>query len=90
MVTKSGFGKIIGSHGRRDLRSFPAQSVLPDTAKVSNLFSHSGWNINLVEEVFLPFEADFIKLIPLRGRDRQDKLVWSGTKTGAFSVQSGY
>jgi hypothetical protein len=69
----------------RGFKVISPQSVLPDNAKVSDLFSDSGWNSNLVDEVFLPFEAEYIKLISLRGRDRQDKLVWNGTKTGVFS-----
>ena len=64
--------------------------MLPDSAKVSDLFFDLGWNSKLVDEVFLPFEVEYIKLTSLRGRESQDKLVWSGTKMGGFLVQSAY
>lgn len=43
-----------------------------------------------IDEIFLPFEAEMIKNIPLTKTPTTDKLIWTGTKDGIFSVKSAY
>lgn len=78
-VPRPGSGRIISP-----------RSVLPENARVNDLLSPLGWNKELVEEIFLPFQAEIIFQIPLSRRERNDKLFWHGTKTGIFSVESAY
>uniref|UniRef100_A0A2N9GCH6 Reverse transcriptase domain-containing protein n=1 Tax=Fagus sylvatica TaxID=28930 RepID=A0A2N9GCH6_FAGSY len=66
-------------------------NVLQPTARVCELFSPSfSWNNELIEEIFLPFEADSIKKIPLVGVNKPNRLIWAQTPNGIFSVQSAY
>ena len=45
---------------------------------------------DLVQALFLPFEADTILQIPLSYSFPDDKMVWVGNKWGFFSVKSAY
>jgi hypothetical protein len=66
--------------------------LLPQDALVNSLIidhSHS-WNHRLIDEVFLPHEAETIKAIPLRPSRPKDSWCWTGTTRGVFSVQSAY
>ncbi|KAL0003476.1 hypothetical protein SO802_017257 [Lithocarpus litseifolius] len=48
------------------------------------------WNAARVDAIFLPFEANAIKAIPLSLRDTPDWLYWPKNRNGAYSVKSGY
>ena len=66
-------------------------SRLQENAKVKELLTPSlSWNTKLIEEIFLPFEANLISQIPLRGTHKPDRQVWASTSNGMFSVQSAY
>uniref|UniRef100_A0A2N9EM79 Reverse transcriptase zinc-binding domain-containing protein n=1 Tax=Fagus sylvatica TaxID=28930 RepID=A0A2N9EM79_FAGSY len=66
-------------------------SQFQENAKVKELLTPSlSWNTNLIEEIFLPFEANLISQIPLRGTHKPDRQVWARTSNGMFSVQSAY
>ncbi|KAK7845966.1 hypothetical protein CFP56_008599 [Quercus suber] len=48
------------------------------------------WDPGLVDEVFLPWEAELIKRIPVSEGWVEDLLIWPLTPTGDYSVQSAY
>ena len=52
--------------------------------------SGAGWNVQLVDAVFLPFEAQRIKGIPICVTNQEDCVSWPKCRTGSYSVKSGY
>ena len=48
------------------------------------------WNVNLIDQIFLPFEAQKIKSIPLCVTPQEDILFWPKSSNGLYSVKSGY
>jgi hypothetical protein len=48
------------------------------------------WDEDKLEQMFLPRDVDIIKQIPLSLRRPRDKLIWTGTKSGNFTVRSAY
>jgi hypothetical protein len=81
--------KWIPSHNGHKVISPP--NTLQAGAKVCELLSPSfSWNTELIEEIFLPFEAESIKQIPLVGVNKLNRLIWAQSPNGCFSVQSAY
>jgi hypothetical protein len=48
------------------------------------------WNIPLIDNIFLPFERDLIKQLPITHEPLEDQLMLPHTKNGVYSVKSGY
>lgn len=48
------------------------------------------WNLDILNQVFLPFEVEIIEGIPLSNHMPVDKKIWSETTNGIFSVRSAY
>jgi hypothetical protein len=48
------------------------------------------WNIQLIRNIFLPFEAEQILQIPITNIARDDDFTWPKTKDGIYTVKSGY
>ena len=48
------------------------------------------WNLQLLQQLFLPFEVEEIRSIPLSSSLPPDKQVWTGTSNGIFTVRSAY
>jgi hypothetical protein len=48
------------------------------------------WDEDKLEQMFLPRDVEIIKQIPLSLRRPRDKLIWTGTKSGNFTVRSAY
>ena len=48
------------------------------------------WNVNLLKEIFVPRDVEVIQQIPLSLRKPCDKLIWTGTPNGKFTVKSAY
>jgi hypothetical protein len=48
------------------------------------------WNIPLIDNIFMQFESDLIKQLPLLQNPSEDKLMWPYTKDGCYSVRTGY
>ena len=60
--------------------------------KVSLLInSHTrNWDMDLLQDLFQPEEVKLIKSIPLGNVSTLDKIVWSHSQSGVYSVKSGY
>ena len=57
-------------------KTISPRPMLLENAKVKELFTPSlSWNTILIEEIFLPFEANLIAQIPLRGTQKPDRQV---------------
>ena len=62
-----------------------------DTKVADLIDSHTAkWKNDVLDCLFLPFEANLIKSIPLSVTLPKDKLVWAVTNNGMFSVGSAY
>lgn len=48
------------------------------------------WRHDLIDAIFLPFEADMIKPIPIPHFNMEDKIIWTESFRGLFSVKSAY
>ena len=61
-------------------------------SKVSDLIipSTHRWNTDLIDRMFLPYDAKAIKSIPLSERRPNDELIWLGEKLGCYTIRSGY
>nr|POE69438.1 putative ribonuclease h protein [Quercus suber] len=73
--------------------SFAWKSILKGSdALVSVLIDHSKncWIEEVVDNTFLPHEADVIKAIPLSLDDVVDVRFWSVSADGIYTVKSGY
>lgn len=59
---------------------------------VSNLLSENGraWKVDVLYNLFPPWIVDEILRIPLSCIPGHDKLLWSYTKNGRFTVKSCY
>lgn len=49
-----------------------------------------GWKTDLIDNIFLEFEGNQIKQIPLVNKDIEDQLMWMGTQDVNYTVKSGY
>ena len=69
----------------------PRQFLHPDT-RVSELINPetASWRSNILDALFLPYEADVIKSIPINSRLPANKLIWAESPNGHFSVRSAY
>ena len=50
----------------------------------------AGWNAQLVDSMFLPFEAQRIKDTPICVTNQEDCVSWPKCRTGLYSVKFGY
>jgi hypothetical protein len=66
--------------------------ILDSNASVDALINSSTmeWKSGLIDQIFMPSEAEIIKQIPLSYRRPKDLIIWSGTKKGEFTVKSAY
>lgn len=49
-----------------------------------------GWNDQVVDSLFLPFEAHKIRGIPLCVIEQEDCITWPRCRSGSYSVKSSY
>lgn len=49
-----------------------------------------GWDLNLVKDIFLPYEAESILSIPISHSFPDDALVWAWTQRSSFTVRNAY
>lgn len=64
--------------------------IFDSSARVLMTEDEFGWNVDLVERIFLSFEAQTILGIPVNRFRTRDKLIWHETTTGQFTVRSTY
>ena len=48
------------------------------------------WDTDLIDKLFLPYDPEAIKNIPLSDREPPDKFCWIGTSNGCYTVKNGY
>ena len=67
-------------------------STMSSMATVDNLIDPitRSWCVSMIDHVFLPYEVEVIKSIPLSNRAVQDIQIWAYTNTGEYSVKSAY
>lgn len=53
-------------------------------------FSSGLWKRDILQQLFLPFEALWIEQIPLASMKNDDQLVWADSPTSFFTVKSAY
>ena len=60
--------------------------------KVSDLLLHNPrqWNLDLIDKVFYPWEANVIKGIYVSEDSIEDKLIWPLTPSGDYSIKNAY
>ena len=68
------------------------RQFLNSDTRVSELINldTASWKSEIIDALFLPFEADIIKSIPLSSRLPVDKQLWAESSNGLFSVRSAY
>ncbi|KAG7548646.1 Reverse transcriptase domain [Arabidopsis suecica] len=73
----------------------PAKSnglIIDPSLKVKNLIDSRSnfWNIDLLNELFVPEDVALISALPLGAPTKEDSLGWHFTKSGKYTVKSGY
>ena len=48
------------------------------------------WNVEMIDRIFAPQEAEEIKNIPLTRKDTEDSLFWPLENDGRYSCKTGY
>ena len=48
------------------------------------------WNVEMIDGIFAPQEAEEIKNIPLASKDTEDSLFWPLENDGSYSCKTGY
>jgi hypothetical protein len=66
--------------------------ILEQEARVGELIDveKKWWNIPLIEDIFMKEEVEVICNMPICLGGRPDRMVWAGTKNGAFTMRSAY
>jgi hypothetical protein len=66
--------------------------VLPRESRVADIINRDAnwWDIPLIEQIFTEDTVEKICSIPINPRSQEDKLIWTGTNNGRFSVRSAY
>ena len=52
--------------------------------------STAKWKTEVIDSLFIPYEAELIKSIPLSATLPVDKIVWVETTNGNFTIRSAY
>ena len=98
MLWREGDGKTIRVFEDRWLPGQnPSKVISPwmgidDDWTVSQLIDQDmgWWNSSIIDALFLPFEAQKIKGIPLCVSNQKDCIVWPRCKSGLYFAKMGY
>ena len=68
------------------------QRVTPGDVRVSSLIDQDTktWDCARIDNLFLPFEVEKIKAIPLCVTEQADCLIWPRSRDGAYFVKTRY
>lgn len=80
-ISDGGNPYVISEHGG-DQNNLMVRDLLRE--------DYSGWDVDTVQALFSLEEAGRILKLPLRRLQGPDRLVWSFTKNGIYSVKTGY
>lgn len=53
-------------------------------------WNNNGWDVDIVQEIFHPLDAEIILQMRIRGPTMEDELIWHHTKNVLFSVKTAY
>ncbi|GAU35403.1 hypothetical protein TSUD_160540 [Trifolium subterraneum] len=81
-ILKKGCYWTIGNGEQRSLNGSKVKELIDPAT--------NQWKQSIINQAFLPFEAQQIGQIPLVNTKTQDELTWFDTKDGTYSVKSGY
>lgn len=69
---------------QHELKVWTHPKTLPLEAKVNSLIDPNtrSWQNNMIDQIFLLFEAQEIKVIPLSFRKLDDRMIWHFSQDG--------
>nr|XP_045084679.1 uncharacterized protein LOC123494096 [Aegilops tauschii subsp. strangulata] len=74
-------GLMTAAFIRRSRLRWVNQLMIPD---------RNEWNVDLIRQIFYPFDADEICKLPIPSSNVSDQLAWHYERNGAFTVKSAY
>lgn len=96
ILWKVGNGKSIDAQNDVWIPDIQSGRITPTTlnesiVKIDTLITNDGnWDMDKLGSIFLPYEVEAIKRIPIAGSNYQDNRFWHFDKKGIYSVKSGY
>ncbi|CAJ2642330.1 unnamed protein product [Trifolium pratense] len=79
-------------HQKGNSSTWSSKPNLSTHHKVHDIMNthNNRWNEALINQLFIPIEAQKILQIPITNTSRPNILIWDGTLDGNYSVKSGY
>jgi hypothetical protein len=67
-----------------------ADNAITKVSELIQIQPTKEWNSSLIDRIFIPFERDLIKQLPIIQDSIEDYLMWPHTPEGGYTVKSGY
>jgi hypothetical protein len=79
-------------HQKSNSSTWSSKPASTPYQKVKDILVNNGneWNGQLINQLFIPIEAQQILKIPIIDSSQEDSLTWEGTPDGNYTVKSGY